>query len=499
MPPPSAMDLTPPPSFSDLSPLWEEVARRAYRRWKGRGCEPGGELCDWLAAERELDLVLAGLKPTDSLDSLQELFAHHQRQHDYREAEYAVTRLLANALTLGAAANRILQAVCVGLGWEAGLLWIVDRQAERLYCVDAWQAPGLNLTAFLGDHTARSFPRAIGLVGNVWDRDAAIWLNENLLTSEWASLPRAAIARFHTAAAFPIRNGTELLGVIELFASQPRLPLEAVTQSMASIGSQISQFIERRGAEVSLRRAEAERRAAGRIQQGLLPKVMPLVPPFHIHGKTIAASEVGGDFFDFLPMHGDGEQAVGVTVGDASGHGLGAALLIAETRAYIRALSLTCSDLGMILAHTNDYLCERSPEDHFVTLQLVRLCPRRRSLVHVGAGHCSGFLLGREGQIKETLRSTAPPLAVRGQIDAPMSAEIALASGDLIFLYTDGVIEAHGNNRALFGIERALDIVRRNLQERAEVITNRLCQAAQEHCGGQAPHDDMSVVVVKVD
>ena len=105
---------------------------------------------------------------------------------------------------------------------------------------------------------------------------------------------------------------------------------------MASIGSQISQFIERRAAEGRLREQEHDRRIGREIQHGLLPKAMPRLPGFEISGRSLAANDVGGDCFDFIPLSAGGPSRLGVLVADASGHGIGAALLTGQTRAYLR-------------------------------------------------------------------------------------------------------------------------------------------------------------------
>jgi serine phosphatase RsbU (regulator of sigma subunit) len=109
---------------------------------------------------------------------------------------------------------------------------------------------------------------------------------------------------------------------------------------MASIRSQVSQFIERRSAEARLREQAHDRRVGREIQRGLLPRHTLQPPGFAIAGRSLAANDVGGDCFDFIPLPG-GPDRLGVLVADASGHGIGAALLTGQTRAYLRALALT--------------------------------------------------------------------------------------------------------------------------------------------------------------
>lgn len=112
-------------------------------------------------------------------------------------------------------------------------------------------------------------------------------------------------------------------------------------EMMSSISSHISQFIERRSAEQQLLTQEHERRIGQRIQQGLLPRVMPRLSGFEISGCSWAPHNVGGDCFDFIPLPRLSSDCIGVLVADASGHGIGAALLTGQTRAYLRGAAVT--------------------------------------------------------------------------------------------------------------------------------------------------------------
>src|SRR5262249_13947983 len=148
------------------------------------------------------------------------------------------------------------------------------------------------------------------------------------------------------------------LGVMEFCSREIRQLDHKLIQTMNSIGSQISQFIERRQAEGELRRQEADRRIAHQVQQGLLPKAMPTFAGWWWGGRSVPAKDVGGDCFDVFPMLWRGEKGLGVLVADASGHGIGAALLVAQTRAFLRALALPGADVGTLLSLSNRRLAD---------------------------------------------------------------------------------------------------------------------------------------------
>jgi GAF domain-containing protein len=241
-----------------------------------------------------------------------------RRQSERRlAAEHAVSQILAVSSSLGDAASAILRAICESLDWDVGILWAVDRSADVLRCVEVWHSPGAEVTALEQDSHQRTYPPGAGLPGRVWADETLAWVPD--LASE-AGLPRAPVAAragLHGAVGFPVRNGIEFLGVMEFLSRRIRQPDDELIQMMTSVGSQISQFIERRQAEGELHREQKERQIAREIQQGLLPKAMPTVAGFQIAGKLVSATGVGGDCFDFLRVAG--VECLGVLLADAAG------------------------------------------------------------------------------------------------------------------------------------------------------------------------------------
>jgi serine phosphatase RsbU (regulator of sigma subunit) len=242
-----------------------------------------------------------------------------------------------------------------------------------------------------------------------------------------------------------------------------------------------------------------DRRIAREIQQGLLPKQMPVVAGFSIAGRSLPARDVGGDCFDFLTLSGKWEDCLGIVVADASGHGMGAALLVSETRAYLRALIPTCTDVGHVLTLTNRRLAEEIPSDFFVTLFLARLDPRMRTLVYANAGHCPGYVLDYKGRIKTVLDSSAMPLGIDKTCEIPTSAPVSLRPGELILLFSDGLVEAASPEGRSFGVQRMLDVVRILRRESPEAILTALLQAVSSFSQQPAQVDDMTAVVIKVE
>jgi sigma-B regulation protein RsbU (phosphoserine phosphatase) len=240
---------------------------------------------------------------------------------------------------------------------------------------------------------------------------------------------------------------------------------------------------------------EVEMRLARVVQQKLYPPRAPELAGFDLAGAAFPADHTCGDYYDYVPF-ADGR--VGIAVGDVSGHGFGPALIMAETRAYLRSLSRTSSDLGQILRRLNRLLCHDTEDERFVTLMVALLDPARRSLVYSSAGHIHGHVLDRDGTTRHVLRSTGAPLGIFENGEFPSSPEIPLAAGDLLLLLTDGAAEAQDRDGAFFETERVLRVVAQERHRSAAQIVECLRAAVGEFSRDSPQADDITVVVCKV-
>jgi PAS domain S-box-containing protein len=176
-----------------------------------------------------------------------------KREEVRLSAQYAVTRVLAEAPTLASATPRILQAVCLSLDWSVGAIWRVDQKENLLRCVESWHIPSAQVKEFDQSTHTQTFPRGMGLPGRVWSQTQPAWIED---VTHDANFPRASIAAkegLHAAFGFPILLGAEVVGVLEFFSDRIQKPDDRLLDMMSAIGSQIGQFIERKEAEDALR------------------------------------------------------------------------------------------------------------------------------------------------------------------------------------------------------------------------------------------------------
>jgi sigma-B regulation protein RsbU (phosphoserine phosphatase) len=237
-------------------------------------------------------------------------------------------------------------------------------------------------------------------------------------------------------------------------------------------------------------------RLARQVQQHLFPQRPPACAGIDLHGASFPAGATGGDYFDYLPL-ADGK--LGVVIGDVAGHGLGPALLMTATRAYLRAFARTHADIGHVLSLANRALAEDVMDGRFVTLLLAQVDGKRRQLRYSSAGHCTGYVLGPSGAVRTVLYSTGLPLGIQSDGDFAVAPEVHLEPGELVVLWTDGVVESRSPSGEFFGEDRALSMVRSHRAKPARDIVEALCHGVRSFAQSQPPHDDMTAIVLKVE
>jgi len=329
--------------------------------------------------------------------------------------------------------------------------------------------------------------------------DEIIGQNLTLLQPEGLrGFHRAGIERY-------LRTGLKKLNwrateTIGLRKDGAEIPIEVSFSDMDLNGQRrfvgfIRDITERKRAEKELRENKEQFRVAREIQQRLFPKSAPLLPGFDIAGASYPAEATGGDYFDYLPMLND---RLGIVVGDVTGHGVGPALLMAETRAYLRVLAGRREDVGEILTRANSVLAEDVGNERFITMLLARLDPRTRALVYASAGHPAAYILNAAGQIKTTLPRIGIPLGIGPNTQYVASGEISLDANDIVVLLTDGIEESMALDNTLFGIERALAVVRSHREETSQQIVEALYQAVRQFSRNSPQIDDVTAIIIKV-
>jgi signal transduction histidine kinase len=172
-------------------------------------------------------------------------------------AEYALTRVLAESVSIKDATHGALRVVGQTLDWEIGMFWELDRQNNVLRFIDLWHTPEVEAAEFIQDSKGRTFTRGEGLVGRVWDSGQPIWIPDVCVDPTFRRGPMAARVGLHGAFAFPVSKGEQLYGVIDCFTRTSHEPDRDVLAMVADLGIKVGLFVDRKRTEEELRHTEA--------------------------------------------------------------------------------------------------------------------------------------------------------------------------------------------------------------------------------------------------
>lgn len=259
---------------------------------------------------------------------------------------------------------------------------------------------------------------------------------------------------------------------------------------------------------IRLSRIDEELAVARRIQALFLPRTLPQPPGWQLAAFNRGAHEIGGDFFDCIRLP---DGALGLVLADVCGKGVPAALFVALTRSLVRASSLApavfqqpgAHDLDALLRgalwFTNSYIAaEHGASNMFITLFYAVLEPLSGRLAYANAGHNSPWIIGRDGGLRHELASATLPLGiVAGQ--SYTASQAAIAPGELLVGFTDGITEAMSTSGELFGEERLLATLQANAELPPAELVQAVVAAVDAHAGGAPQADDMTLLVVRRD
>jgi serine phosphatase RsbU (regulator of sigma subunit) len=238
-------------------------------------------------------------------------------------------------------------------------------------------------------------------------------------------------------------------------------------------------------------RYEQELRVARGIQQALLPKEVPALEGWEVAAYYQPAKEVGGDFYDFFELP-DGR--LGLVVGDATGHGIPAALVMAAARSMLRAVAQASASPGDVLSRANDPLVMDIPPNMFVTCLYAVLDPESGHLVYANAGHDLPYLRRRSSDAVE-LRARGMPLGLMPGMSYE-EKEVVLEKGESVLFYSDGLVEAHDPQRIMFGFPKLRALVADHSEQ--ESLVDSLLEELYSFTGeGWEQEDDITLLTLR--
>jgi sigma-B regulation protein RsbU (phosphoserine phosphatase) len=276
-----------------------------------------------------------------------------------------------------------------------------------------------------------------------------------------------------------------LKGLDTRSAAQTALALE-VARLTTAIGREMAQR----------ERLNRELEIAREVQQHLFPQRLPSVPGLDYCGRCRPAREVGGDYYDFLELP---EGRLGIAIGDVSGKGIGAALMMASLEASLRGQASVGRDLAELMKRVNTLVYEASSASHFATFFYAQYDPRDRQLSYVNAGHNPPVVVRKSAAACQVFRLQAGgPVIGLLPNGCYQQGSFPLEPGDLIVLFTDGVSESMNARNEEWGEDRLIELAKTCLGLFASETMTRIMAAAEAFTAGAPQHDDMTLVVLRV-
>ena len=412
------------------------------------------------------------------------LYQEIERRALEKEVLLDVARALSSPFEL----EEVLEAIFVSLrqvvDYDAAAIYLVNRGTRALEMARAKGYPE-------GSEQAFDLQVGQGIVG---------WVAK---TGEAVIVPDVRADRRYVAArpdtrseiAVPMSIEGRTIGVFNLESDVDDAYHEGHLELIAAFAAQAAVAVERAQVareRVERRRFEKELAIARDIQRSFLPSSAPEVPGFELAGTSIAHDQVGGDYYDFIPVS---ETRLGLAIADVSGKGIPAALLMAGFRMSLLAEIRNEFAIRAVMRKVNGLLHESTERERFVTAFYGVLDWKNRALIFTNAGHNPPLLLHRDGT-HEWLSEGGLALGVLP--DARYEERpLALRPGDVLVLYTDGVSEAEDENGALYGIERLEALVRSQPQHTARELLQDIVAAVLDWTGERGPTDDLTLLVVR--
>jgi sigma-B regulation protein RsbU (phosphoserine phosphatase) len=302
------------------------------------------------------------------------------------------------------------------------------------------------------------------------------------------------ISRRMTRNLATLTKGAEVLSQGDLKARVPVRSKDEFGKLAQSFNKMAVALEENQKNLVTQERLQKEIEMCRQIQEELLPR-QPLRMPFaQVQGVSIPALEVGGDFFNYFSLP---EGKIAILIGDVSGKGVAAALLMANLQAMLRAKLPLNDDLSRLAEQLDEEIGATTPPNAFLTLFMGIYDPKEGLLKWVNAGHNPQYVLGNSTRI-ETMNSTGRPLGLLpgGSFEEKTTL---VDNGDSIFLYTDGLVEAENKDGIEFGTDRLETVLRNSRESEPDTLLGNIEAANRKFRGQVDSHDDATMLVLKID
>lgn len=333
-----------------------------------------------------------------------------------------------------------------------------------------------------------------GIKSELKNDDALLGLSEPVLLEESSNFKE--FYNSGLALLVPMRMHEETCGVIGIGPKINPAPFaESDLEFLKTLGNQAVTSLENARLfqeTLEKQRMEEELNLARNIQRGLLPNELPLLSGFDIAAMNVSSKEVGGDYYDIIPLS---DTEFGITIADVSGKGAGAALLMSNLQASLHALKPSRENLSQMIAQINDLIHRNTDLDKFITFFYGILDITTHEFVYCNAGHNPPILIRANHQVEE--------LSTGGLVLGMMpnviyeTGSVQMNRFDVLSMFTDGITETIDIEDEEFGEQRLVEVLLKNTNASAKNILDAIIDQTNQFKGDMPQYDDMTMILMK--
>lgn len=330
----------------------------------------------------------------------------------------------------------------------------------------------------------------------------AVNKNSSVLTSDAQADTRFkaqdSIIRFniHSAMCVPLWNNREIIGIVysdrivllDQFTNDD-LRLLTLMSNLAAVKIENARLIEQ---AIEKEKMEKELALAAKIQEDFLPKTSPECENYDIAGSNVPCYQVGGDYYDFIPIDDD---RMGIVIADVSGKGVSASLLMASLRAALQSELYPKYKIDQMASKLNDFVHRSSSSNSFITFFYCELNKKTSELNYINAGHNPPLIIEKSGKIKR-LETSGLCLGMFPSSDYEVKS-VMLKPGDMAVLFTDGITESRNKNNKEFTEEKLEKLLEKNSKLSAQKLLDRINEEVDKFTSGAEKMDDQTLVIIR--
>ncbi|NJP04626.1 MAG: SpoIIE family protein phosphatase [Chloroflexaceae bacterium] len=424
------------------------------------------------------------------------LFEAEQIAHIRAETLGEIARVISSSFDLDEVLRLILEELCKVIAYDkASIMLLDDHQTLRVAAFQIDHQPSVSVNGIGQQEYVNLKPGQHSAARIVLEQRTAMLIDDTRLSLHWFQAQTTHEIRSWLGV--PLLLGGNSLGVLNINAFEPHqfdtndLDVALTFANHAAVALEKAQLYRE-----SVTRIEQEMAIAGQIQRQLFPRALPQLDGITLSVFCQPARETGGDFYDVLRLN-DGRM--GIMVGDASGKSIPGAMLMAIARSTARSAAYNHTRSEAVVAEINRLIVDDVPSFSFVALCYAIFHLGSASLALSNAGQLSPIVRRADGSL-EYLEMHGPTLPLGMVMDvAYQSIECQLATGDTVIFYTDGVVEAQTGDHQLFGFERWEGLIRQYGHLPPQAFIERVNQEIADFVGSVPQHDDITLLVLRVD